>query len=358
MSVAAVTPSGADAQQPPDSSGVGLRRSWDVSPERQRAIFETIQDLLPRAGRMSPAQLRAAAARIASRRELWADLVVHDPDVRRYLPLYWSQACDVWLLSWLRGQDTDWHDHGGSSGSFGVADGNLIEHCRVASGRRLTRRRVGTGEAVAFGPGHVHDVAHGGEGPATSIHVYSPLLTVMTYYQPSDYRLIASETVVIDGPDGARGRGRPATALAGATALTADLAVGAPADCSTKAQRCPLLSSTACEQRDTGRPPARVPRSQALRTLCGDPGRPAAVRDSDDGSAMTQELMQDPMDPTGRHLRIVSEKPGPDLAAAERAAEDFLTALGVDLGGDGLAQTPARMARAYAELFDAMTSAR
>ena len=88
MSVAAVTPSGADAQQPPDSSGVGLRRSWDVSPERQRAIFETIQDLLPRAGRMSPAQLRAAAARIASRRELWADLVVHDPDVRRYLPLY------------------------------------------------------------------------------------------------------------------------------------------------------------------------------------------------------------------------------------------------------------------------------
>jgi GTP cyclohydrolase I len=72
---------------------------------------------------------------------------------------------------------------------------------------------------------------------------------------------------------------------------------------------------------------------------------------------MTQELMQDPMDPTGRHLRIVSKKPGPDLAAAERAAEDFLTALGVDLGGDGLAQTPARMARAYAELFDAMTSA-
>ena len=54
---------------------------------------------------------------------------------------------------------------------------------------------------------------------------------------------------------------------------------------------------------------------------------------------MTQELMQYPMDPTGRHLRIVSEKPGLDLAAAERAAEDFLTALGVDLGGDGLAQT-------------------
>jgi GTP cyclohydrolase I len=89
---------------------------------------------------------------------------------------------------------------------------------------------------------------------------------------------------------------------------------------------------------------------------------------------MTQELMLDAMDPDGptgpgepagphlvrdtprprgRDLRIVSDRPGVDLAAAERAAEHFLTALGVDLGGDGLARTPARMARAYAELFDA-----
>jgi GTP cyclohydrolase I len=85
---------------------------------------------------------------------------------------------------------------------------------------------------------------------------------------------------------------------------------------------------------------------------------------------MTQELMLDPTDqpgptrptgphlvrdtapPPGRDLRVVSEKPRVDLAAAERAAEDFLTALGVDLGG-GLSETPARMARAYAELFDA-----
>jgi GTP cyclohydrolase I len=85
---------------------------------------------------------------------------------------------------------------------------------------------------------------------------------------------------------------------------------------------------------------------------------------------MTQEVMQDPMDPAGRRrraahlmrdtapppgrdLRVASEKPHVDLAAVERAAGDFLTALGVDLGGDGLARTPARMARAYADLFDA-----
>jgi GTP cyclohydrolase IA len=41
-----------------------------------------------------------------------------------------------------------------------------------------------------------------------------------------------------------------------------------------------------------------------------------------------------------------------DLAAARRAAAEFLTALGIDLDQDGLRDTPARMARAYAELFD------
>jgi GTP cyclohydrolase I len=43
--------------------------------------------------------------------------------------------------------------------------------------------------------------------------------------------------------------------------------------------------------------------------------------------------------------------PDRDPAAAERAAADFLAALGVDLSAEGLAETPARMARAYADLL-------
>ena len=42
-----------------------------------------------------------------------------------------------------------------------------------------------------------------------------------------------------------------------------------------------------------------------------------------------------------------------DLAVAERAAADFLTALGIDLDREERRATPARMARAYAELFAA-----
>jgi GTP cyclohydrolase IA len=40
-----------------------------------------------------------------------------------------------------------------------------------------------------------------------------------------------------------------------------------------------------------------------------------------------------------------------NLTAAERAAAEFLTALGIDIDREGLAETPARMARAYAELL-------
>ena len=42
-----------------------------------------------------------------------------------------------------------------------------------------------------------------------------------------------------------------------------------------------------------------------------------------------------------------------DLEAAYRAAADFLSALGVAIDQEDLRDTPARMARAYAELFDA-----
>jgi rhodanese-related sulfurtransferase/predicted metal-dependent enzyme (double-stranded beta helix superfamily) len=230
LSLVTVTPGAADAERP-DQVGTGLKQGWGVSPSRQQAIVDTLHGLVPRTGRLSPAQLGAVTAELAARQDLWADLVVHDPDVRWYLPLHRSNACDVWLLAWETGQDTDWHDHGGSSGSFAVAEGSLIERYRVPSGRRLSRRRLRAGEVVAFGPGHVHDVAHDGEGSATSIHAYSPPLMAMTYYRPTDYGLIATQTVAIDGPEGARGRGGADTALADASASAAELTTDAlPAD--------------------------------------------------------------------------------------------------------------------------------
>jgi GTP cyclohydrolase IA len=50
-------------------------------------------------------------------------------------------------------------------------------------------------------------------------------------------------------------------------------------------------------------------------------------------------------------LQVARDTRGVDLDAARRAAGDFLAALGVDVDSDDLRETPARMARAYAELF-------
>jgi len=55
----------------------------------------------------------------------------------------------------------------------------------------------------------------------------------------------------------------------------------------------------------------------------------------------------------GPSLHIARDDTGVDVEAAERAAADFLAALGVDVDHEDLRETPGRMARAYAELFDA-----
>ena len=51
-------------------------------------------------------------------------------------------------------------------------------------------------------------------------------------------------------------------------------------------------------------------------------------------------------------LHIAGDSAGVDIDAAIRAAADFLSALGIDVDREEMRETPARMARAYAELFD------
>ena len=52
-------------------------------------------------------------------------------------------------------------------------------------------------------------------------------------------------------------------------------------------------------------------------------------------------------------LRIARDGADIDIEAARRAAADFLSALGMAIDREDLRETPARMARAYAELFSA-----
>jgi hypothetical protein len=52
---------------------------------------------------------------------------------------------------------------------------------------------VHSGATLAFGAGHVHDVRNEAPVHALSLHVYSPPLTSMIYYDRSGDRLVPRE---------------------------------------------------------------------------------------------------------------------------------------------------------------------
>ncbi|MDT0447202.1 cysteine dioxygenase [Streptomyces johnsoniae] len=142
------------------------------------------------------AQLARTVRRFAARTGLWRPLVRFTAPDRSYRRLERTDAYEVWLLTWLPGQGTEIHDHGGSAGSFGVVAGTLTEHAFPAPADG--GRRLGTGDVRAFGPGYVHQVTNADERPAVSIHAYAPALTTQTYYRrEADGRLAVVRTDTI-----------------------------------------------------------------------------------------------------------------------------------------------------------------
>jgi hypothetical protein len=138
---------------------------------------------------LSREQLTALAAELGAERRLWAERVHHDPNTRHFVQLYRDANIDVWLICWLDAQDTGYHDHDLSSGAVYVVEGTLHEDYfyRDAAGWIDVRTRVrGAGEAFDFDGSSIHGMRHSGGPPATSIHVYSPALWRMGYYEPGE----------------------------------------------------------------------------------------------------------------------------------------------------------------------------
>lgn len=98
----------------------------------------------------------------------------------------WRTTAQVWLLSWLPGQGTPWHDHGWSSGAFAVVSGTLTERVVAGAGHgrpvRQSAAELTVGRLRHFGPHHVHRVTNEGSEPAVSVHVYTPALLRMHTY--------------------------------------------------------------------------------------------------------------------------------------------------------------------------------
>ncbi|MFB7614359.1 cysteine dioxygenase family protein [Kitasatospora sp. NPDC056181] len=131
---------------------------------------------------LTPNVLRGIVRELAERPDRWIHHVRLSTDERWYRRLVADEDHEVWLISWLPGQSTGFHDHGGSRGAFTVALGELEELSLGGPEQGLLIRRVPAGTTRAFGPEYVHDVRNTASGPAVTLHAYSPPLSSMAHY--------------------------------------------------------------------------------------------------------------------------------------------------------------------------------
>jgi len=125
--------------------------------------------------------IAAGLAAVSMPREMTGET---SPTERSCELLLATETYDAWLIHWPVGTGLEAHDHGGSTGAFAVVSGVLEED--VEHDGETVIRRVRAGQSVTFGGDHVHAVVNRGETGATSVHVYSPPLSSMSFYRRSD----------------------------------------------------------------------------------------------------------------------------------------------------------------------------
>jgi predicted metal-dependent enzyme (double-stranded beta helix superfamily) len=149
---------------------------------------------------LTPQQLAAEVRRLTASPAEWVTRVRLDPEGRWYEQIHMGDTYELWLISWLPGQSTGFHDHGGANGAFGVVWGQLDEYRPTtrSGGTRTAAsgpRPVAAGRVRSFGPHYVHDVRNPESGSvAVSVHAYSPPLSAMTRYDLTPGGLVPIRT--------------------------------------------------------------------------------------------------------------------------------------------------------------------
>ena len=152
----------------------------------------SLADLLPHGGLLSEDELEAIAAAIADRPALWQPLVRLDSGHRRYELLYEDGRMDAWVLSWMPGQGTGFHDHAASAVGICCVQGSVRE-ALLRAGEPEVEHDVRVGDRRRGGPGYIHRVRHGDGEPAVTIHVYSPRLDEVGQYRVDEHGIMRRE---------------------------------------------------------------------------------------------------------------------------------------------------------------------
>jgi hypothetical protein len=111
---------------------------------------------------------------------------------RRYARLLETPRYDAWLIAWSPSSLLELHDHGGSIGAISVAMGELFETYTDLDRRHPLRSRMITANgAIAISATRVHEVWNPWPSEALSVHVYSPPLAAMTFFDDHPKRFLA-----------------------------------------------------------------------------------------------------------------------------------------------------------------------
>jgi hypothetical protein len=152
----------------------------------------SLGELVPHEGILSTAELERLALEVVARPDLWEPLTHTDTARRRYELVYEDDRMDAWVLSWMPGPGTGFHDHYISGVGIAVAAGVVREDLMVYGGedRPLHLR---AGDSRQGGPGYIHRVTHEEGEPAVTIHVYSPRLDWVGQYRLGDDGVVRRE---------------------------------------------------------------------------------------------------------------------------------------------------------------------
>jgi len=116
--------------------------------------------------------------------DVWRPLVRHDTSERVYELVHRDADVELYLVCWMPGHDTGFHDHDHSAAAITVLAGEITEELLSLSG--AVERRVGGGEVLEIAKEAIHRVRHSGSEPAVTLHAYSPPLSRVGTYEFAD----------------------------------------------------------------------------------------------------------------------------------------------------------------------------
>jgi hypothetical protein len=155
---------------------------WDEVLTPPRELADATRELIPDGETLSAADLAQLAITIRDRTELWEPLIVVDAHRRRYRLLFEDGRTDIWVLCWMPGQSTGFHDHDISDVGIAIAQGMVVERqLQLPTG--ATSLSLCPGDTRQGPAGYIHSVAHAEGVPAVSIHCYSPPLMKVGQYR-------------------------------------------------------------------------------------------------------------------------------------------------------------------------------